>query len=100
MSETHTPGPWWVDGPPENQIVWREGDNRVCFLAHSNGRDPERDLATGRLIAAAPDLLSIAQRWAALDGGAWDIHRHARDKAELLADTRRAIAKATGEAGR
>lgn len=57
MSESkHTPGPWTVDGPPQNQIVWSSAENRVCFLAHTNGLDDERDLATGRLIAAAPDL--------------------------------------------
>lgn len=59
MSETkHTPGPWTVDGPPENQIVWSAAENRVCFLAHSSGLDTKRDIATGRLIAAAPNLLA------------------------------------------
>lgn len=53
----HTPGPWAVDGPPWNQIVWSGPETRVCFLAHSNGRDDERDIATGRLIAAAPTML-------------------------------------------
>lgn len=52
----HTLGPWTVDGPPYNQIVWSSAENRVCFLAHSNGLDDDRDLATGRLIAAAPDM--------------------------------------------
>lgn len=51
-----TKGPWTVDGPPWNQIVWSSAENRVCFLAHSNGADDERDIATGRLIAAAPAL--------------------------------------------
>lgn len=54
----HTPGPWIVDGPPYNQIVWSSAENRVCFLAHSNGLDDEQDIATGRLIAAAPELLA------------------------------------------
>jgi hypothetical protein len=49
-----------------------------------------------RLIAAAPKLLSLAKRWAALDGGAWHVGRHAQDKAELLAETLAAIAKAEG----
>jgi len=52
----HTPGPWTVDGPAHNQIVWSSPDNRVCFLAHSNGENPSRDFANGRLIAAAPNL--------------------------------------------
>lgn len=51
-----TPPPWFVDGPPYNQIVWSDSQSRVCFLAHSDGRDKARDLATGRLIAAAPEM--------------------------------------------
>lgn len=27
----HTPGPWIVDGRPENQIVWSSAEDRVCF---------------------------------------------------------------------
>lgn len=56
-----TPGPWTVDGPPSNLIVWSSAENRVCFLAHSNGLDDDRDIATGLLIAAAPDLLEAAK---------------------------------------
>lgn len=48
-----TPGPWAVDGPANNQIVWSSPNDRVCFLAHSAGRDDERDYATGRHIALA-----------------------------------------------
>ena len=63
----HTPGPWWVDGPPHNQIVWAEGtDNRVCFMAHSDGADTARDVATARLIAAAPELLTRLERSSAI----------------------------------
>lgn len=56
-----TKGSWSVDGPPWNQIVWSSTENRVCFLAHSDGLDDERDIATGRLIAAAPDLAEAAR---------------------------------------
>lgn len=38
-------------------------------------------------------LLDIAKRWAALDGGAWHVECHAREKAELLADTGALISK-------
>jgi hypothetical protein len=55
-------------------------------------------LADEILRAAAPELLSIAERWAALDAGSWHQVRHANEKAELLADTRAVIAKATGGA--
>ena len=51
-----TPGPWVVDGPPWNRIVWDSGDNRVCFMAHSNGLNDARDIATSNLIALTPQL--------------------------------------------
>jgi len=51
-----TPGPWRADGEPWNRVVWSSADNRVCFMAHSNGLDDARDIATSNLIAAAPDL--------------------------------------------
>ena len=50
------------------------------------------------ITAAAPDLLSIARRWAAIDGGAWNVERYASERAELMTDTRAVIARATGEA--
>lgn len=55
----HTPSPWRLDGPADNQIVWSSPNDRVCFLAHSNGKNPDKDLANGRLIAAAPELLEV-----------------------------------------
>ena len=95
MSETHTPGPWtaWDRG-----IGWEVHHSFDPEMGHGNAVNDEfRDTfkeADARLIAAAPDLLSIAERWTALDGGAWDIQRHSRDKAELLAETRAVIQKA------
>lgn len=52
-NEAHTEGPWHFDGPPDNHIVWSVPDNRICFMAHSNGVNPERDTANARLISAA-----------------------------------------------
>lgn len=51
-----TQGPWQADGEPWNRIVWSSAENRVCFMAHSNGLDDARDIATSNLAAAAPDL--------------------------------------------
>lgn len=98
----HTPGPWEVDGPPSNQIIWcADGENRICFMAHSNGRDDEGDIATARLVAAAPDLLA-ALAWIERvcceelpleynDGMRKAFQRNVRDAAN------KAIAKARGE---
>ena len=51
-----TPGPWEADGDPWNRIGWSSAENRVCFMAHSNGLNDDRDIATSNLVAAAPDL--------------------------------------------
>ena len=51
-----TPGPWRADGPPYNRIVWSSNENRICFMAHTNGLDDARDNSTSNLVAAAPDL--------------------------------------------
>lgn len=50
-----TPGPWEADGAPWNRIVC-SATNRVCFVAHSDGLNDERDIATSELVALAPDL--------------------------------------------
>jgi len=51
-----TKGPWRVDGPRWNQIVWSNEGNRICFMAHSNGLNDERDIANSGLVGFAPDL--------------------------------------------
>lgn len=61
MTTAFTPGPWRADGEPWNRIVWSGAGNRVCFMAHSNGLDDARDIATSHLIAAAPDLFAALE---------------------------------------
>ena len=51
-----TPGPWFVDGLVWNQIVWTDSETRVCYMAHSNGLNDDRDIANASLIAMSPDL--------------------------------------------
>jgi hypothetical protein len=99
----HTPGPWQIE---------KQGDGARGYWLHEAGKphaylamscvqnDREVEAANARLICAAPDLLSIAKRWAAIDGGAWHIERYEREREELLADTHAAIAAAEAEAGR
>jgi len=54
--EAGTPGPWHFDGPVWNQIIWTDGENRLCFMAHSNGLNDDRDIANARRIAHLPDI--------------------------------------------
>lgn len=101
MADTvkHTPGPWIVDGPLHNQIVWCGPDERVCFLAHSNGEKPSQDKANGLLIAAAPDLLrelkALLAHYVELakisDDGFWD-----PEKEQRATEAQAAIARAEG----
>lgn len=51
-----TPGPWRHDGPHWNAIIWSDADNRIAFMAHSNGLDDDRDEANASRIARLPDL--------------------------------------------
>ncbi len=95
--QSYTPGPWdyWSGYNPvdelEAQITTEDGD---IVIASYNRQIPEGE-ANAKLLAAAPELLSIAKRWAALDGSAWHLVRYEEEKRELLAATNEAIAKAT-----
>jgi hypothetical protein len=87
----HTPGPWTdndalrVLSPDQNYVA--DCDASIALP------DKER-AANARLIAAAPDLLSIAKRWAAIDGGDWHMARYVIERERLLNDTQASIAKA------
>jgi len=51
-----TPGEWSLHGPVYNRTVGADEVNRICFLAHGNGLNDDRDIANARLIALAPTL--------------------------------------------
>lgn len=90
MSAQHTP--WRIDEDQRPGMNWNRHildvrGHAVCFMAHSDGKDPEGDLARARLLAAAPDLL------AALDEMLDDIGR--ANSMPSAVKARAAIAKAT-----
>lgn len=72
--------------------VFNSDDYPVCRIVHWT---PPADEKEARLIAAAPDLFSIVARLVAMPGGAWNPDRHAAEEAELMADARAALAKAS-----
>ncbi|PWC69126.1 hypothetical protein TSH7_01390 [Azospirillum sp. TSH7] len=94
--QVHTPGPWLVQHEGNGElVVWtRQPHTGALATVHSediNGEYPAE--ANARLIASAPDLLSIARRWMALNGE-WHPTRYAAEKARLIDDTRAALRKA------
>lgn len=96
---THTPGPWIARKPdsPLHVLISANGEdtdgsrNGGVYVARSQGPDA---VANSHLIAAAPDLLQIAER--ILDRGyvSSSIEEEREDHIALAA----AIAKATGAA--
>lgn len=69
-----TPGPWWIDDDNRPGMSWNRnivhgtGENRICFMAHSDNKAPERDAANAHLIAAAPELYEALERLLSLLG--------------------------------
>jgi len=104
----HTPGPWMTYHEADIPIPVAVGTvagsgthaGTICEICGQTDADgvfsPAVTAANARLIAAAPDMLTLARRWLALDGGAWLVDRHTNEKRQLIEDTRAAIAKATG----
>lgn len=90
---SHTPGPWIAGNSRGGRIynrwgIYRFGARKVAVVCENNS--PEIEHANARLIAAAPELLELAQ-FMVLNIGGYDPEK-ARDMA------RAAIAKATGGA--
>ncbi|MEB6589662.1 hypothetical protein MXM82_11030 [Pseudomonas asiatica] len=89
----HTPGPWTARPIPNTglsghigyAIDFNEDQEQVVDFVYEE--------ADARLIAVAPDLLSIVQRFVALDAQ-WNPDRHASEKSELMEEARAAIDKA------
>ena len=51
-----------------NRHVYVSGtENRVCFMAHGDGKQDDVDEANARLISAAPDLLEACIEFASLE---------------------------------
>lgn len=78
----HTPGPWrsFESGSDGARILPDYGDTRerTKYIAIVNGRDTLTDFANARLIAAAPELLDLAQMVAAGNTEFEDLERIAR----------------------
>lgn len=55
MTDTHTPGPWTIDGVDYIDIISPAG--RIAMLDSDAGLPGAQEMANARLIASAPALL-------------------------------------------
>ncbi|MGB5955416.1 hypothetical protein [Pseudomonas sp.] len=94
MMSEHTPGPWLIREVPNCNLSGHIGYAIDFNESQEQVVDFVYEQADAHLIAAAPDLLSIAKRFLALDSQ-WHPGRYKAEKAELMAEARAAIAKAT-----
>ncbi len=101
----HTPGPWVAVGAMVENTHDYNPDICSCdlraFGQDNLWREYEETLANARLIAAAPDLLSLLIQaenllYASADKGA-EPGSYGRDCFETMQAARAAIAKATGD---
>lgn len=92
---THTPGPWSYDGHGINSVAESHKGDRIfktCLDYSHNSLDRERAIADSNLVAAAPELLSVARK--AVDTLEWlVIHDGNTGYTAQLAMAKTAIAK-------
>lgn len=98
--KTISPGPW--ETSLHNMIIDAEGKDVCDVVDYWVGETPdgeaihdnERTWINAQLLAAAPDLLAALQAWHDLFA---PVERPNTEGAALLAQTRAALAKATGD---
>ena len=86
----------WRLSAGDEHTVFDGQQRKIATIACGgmSGRTFAESAEVARLIASAPELLSIVQRFVALPSGAWHPERHAADEAELFTEAKAAIAKA------
>ena len=92
----HTPGPWSYVGETHGFYVGKPGI-RLAAVMGAGGVEEEE--ANARLIAAAPELLDIVQRFVTTSRGD-DWIANLNQLSDLLDDAEIVIAKAKGQEGR
>lgn len=103
MESKHTPGPWSVETRHIVHAILDTKGQEITFQdvspqkdagsITSRGRSPEETQANARLIAAAPELLELADRMLEII----DYNRHKLNVSDFEKEIIAAIAKARGQ---
>lgn len=95
MKAKHTPMPWTTIRCEDGMEVLTHDAESICVVKHyGDPYNSKREEANARLIAAAPELLRVAELAATLN--TQTNHIGSGMLAELVERARAAIAKATG----
>ncbi|MVB00094.1 hypothetical protein GN330_22875 [Nitratireductor sp. CAU 1489] len=103
-THTHAPGPWEYNDPKKytqghgkfsETAVYAPGALFYWRMAEVQGPDEATEIATARLIAAAPDLLE-ALDWAIAEIEGRTRYDRERQFPDALSSARAALSKATG----
>ena len=95
MKPKHTPGPWCYFDLGERRKFSIVHNGPICYIG-DNGNGPDNTEANARLIAAAPELLSVVEGMlAGHELGLWQTTNGT--DAEVLRNIVDAIQKAIGE---
>lgn len=68
LTSTHSPGPWELHRPIKyaaNSLRLFSGDRYIATIGHSDDTESQL-MANAALIAAAPELLEVCEKWAEL----------------------------------
>lgn len=95
----HTPEPWKSQGwvPTWAYIPVHDAQHNLVASLYpddSHGYSRKSVEANARLIAAAPDLLSLVKRFIALPSGAWHPERHAAEERDLAQEAKAIVDRA------
>jgi hypothetical protein len=95
----HTPGPWRAEGPDwiGDYNVIPPGDGFAVAAVVVNRRPAPEVAANARLIAAAPDLLDLAEQIVELTDGTFHEGDRLRNLERMGREAREAIARIKGD---
>lgn len=101
MATKHTPGPWKTGDfaqyrDDEDHRAIYQGGRLLALVAHMPGTYVEEQVATARLIAAAPELLEALRKTLRVANRRITANNHDAEWEETIEQAEAVIAKAEG----